>query len=236
MGHIKKSSNQAERSPGFETKELKIKGFGDFTEFAECMKKVMLEIEGIAHMPELDEKLKHYAGAEDQALWREQAKDENYEFSGFRNGLNPRSLSSRESNVRNLEVNHDYMASESIGVTRKYLRGGGSRYIQKNNDEYYTDACKQFLESAGLPDAYQVDGNDLPGSQRNNHTVNSADNVDHAGDGPDHLIMIWTTLSWVTTHLRLSNVPTESVSKHLDGFQNVRRTISNSIMLHVNDS
>ena len=31
------------------------------------------------------------------------------------------------------------MASEPIGVTRKYLHGGGSRYIQKNNDEYYTD-------------------------------------------------------------------------------------------------
>ena len=42
----------------------------------------MLEIEGIAHMPELDEKLKHYAGAEDQALWRDQAKDENYDLAG----------------------------------------------------------------------------------------------------------------------------------------------------------
>ena len=43
------------------------------------------------------------------------------------------------------------------------------------------------MESAGLPDAYQVDGNDLPGSQRNNHTVNSADNTDNAGDGPGSL-------------------------------------------------
>ena len=33
-------------------------------------------------MPELDEKLKHYAGAEDRALWREEAKDENYDLAG----------------------------------------------------------------------------------------------------------------------------------------------------------
>ena len=81
--NIKNSASQAERSPTFETKELKIKGFGAFTDFAKCMQKVMLEIEGIAHMPELDEKLKHYAGAEDQALWREQAKDENYDLAGL---------------------------------------------------------------------------------------------------------------------------------------------------------
>ena len=33
-------------------------------------------------MPELDEKLKHYAGAEDQALWRQQVKNEDYELDG----------------------------------------------------------------------------------------------------------------------------------------------------------
>ena len=80
--HIKSSSEAAERAPGFVTTELKIKGFSKFTKFAECMQKVMLEIEGIAHMPELDEKLKHYAGAEDQALWRDPVKDENYQLDG----------------------------------------------------------------------------------------------------------------------------------------------------------
>ena len=73
--------------------ELKIKGFDKFTKFAECMKKVMLEIEGIAHMPELDEKLKHYAGAEDQALWRDQAKDENYDLAGKHLTPNPTLIS-----------------------------------------------------------------------------------------------------------------------------------------------
>ena len=80
--NIEKTAEKAERGPGFVTQELKIKGFDKFTKFAECMKKVMLEIEGIAHMPELDEKLKHYAGAEDQALWRDQVKDENYDLAG----------------------------------------------------------------------------------------------------------------------------------------------------------
>ena len=80
--NIEKTAERAERGPGFVTQELKIKGFDKFTKFAECMKKVMLEIEGIAHMPELDEKLKHYAGAEDQALWRDQVKDENYDLAG----------------------------------------------------------------------------------------------------------------------------------------------------------
>ena len=60
-------------------------------------------------------------------------------FLGFRNGLNPRSLSSKVSNTRNLPKNHKYMASEPSGIDRKYLHGGGSRYIQENNDEYYTE-------------------------------------------------------------------------------------------------
>jgi arylsulfatase A-like enzyme len=136
--NIKSSAKQAERSPTFVTEQLKVKGFGKFTQFAECMKKVMLEIEGIAHMPELDEKLKHYAGSEDQALWREEAKDENYALAGLRNGLNPRSLSTATGNARNLPNNHEYMASEPTGTAHKYLHGGGSRYIQANNDEYYT--------------------------------------------------------------------------------------------------
>ena len=59
--------------------------------------------------------------------------------SGHRNGLNPRSLSSKASNVRNLPNNHEYMASEPEGQKRQYLHGGGSRYIQQNNDEYYTN-------------------------------------------------------------------------------------------------
>ena len=103
------------------------------------------------------------------------------------------------------------MASEPSGVDRKYLHGGGSRYIQENNDEYYTDgqystflcstlllnsenkflqkslACKQFLDEFNLPDAYDVPGNDLPGSQTRTHTVNSVNNSDHAGDGPGSL-------------------------------------------------
>ena len=80
--HIKRRSEDADRAPGFVTEEIKIKGFDKFTKFAECMKQVMLEIEGIAHKPELDEKLKHYAGAEDKALWRDQVKNENYELDG----------------------------------------------------------------------------------------------------------------------------------------------------------
>lgn len=103
------------------------------------------------------------------------------------------------------------MASEPSGVDRKYLHGGGSRYIQENNDEYYTDgkystfcvvlyclslktnfyktilACKQYLDEFNLPDAYDVPGNDLPGSQTRTHTVNSVNNSDHAGDGPGSL-------------------------------------------------
>ena len=60
-------------------------------------------------------------------------------YSGLRNGLNPRSLGSKASNVRNLPDNHDYMASEPLGQRRQYLHGGGSRYIQQNTDEYYTE-------------------------------------------------------------------------------------------------
>ena len=134
-------------------------------------------------------------------------------FLGFRNGLNPRSLSSKASNTRNLPNNHKYMASEASGVDRRYLHGGGSRYIQENNDEYYTDglystnlcgtfssqwfvhskylhfilACKQYLDEFDLPDAYDVPGNNLPGSQKQTHTVNSVNNSDHAGDGPGSL-------------------------------------------------
>jgi hypothetical protein len=43
------------------------------------------------------------------------------------------------------------------------------------------------LVDADLPDAYQVDGNNLPGSQADNHTVNSIDNEDNSGDGPGSL-------------------------------------------------
>ena len=80
--HIKRRSADADRVPGFVTEEIKIKGFDKFTKFAECMKEVMLEIEGIAHNPELDEKLKHYAGAEDKALWRDPVKNEAYDLDG----------------------------------------------------------------------------------------------------------------------------------------------------------
>ena len=48
-------------------------------------------------------------------------------------------------------------------------------------------ACKQFLDEFNLPDAYDVPGNDLPGSQTRTHTVNSVNNSDHAGDGPGSL-------------------------------------------------
>ena len=48
-------------------------------------------------------------------------------------------------------------------------------------------ACKQYLDEFNLPDAYDVPGNDLPGSQTRTHTVNSVNNSDHAGDGPGSL-------------------------------------------------
>jgi len=186
--NIKRTAQDADRAPDFTTTELKIKGFDKFTKFAECMKKVMLEIEGIAHMPELDEKLKHYAGAEDRALWREEAKDEEFNFSGLRNGLNPRSLSTAGgNNVRGLPRDHKYMASEPAGSSRRYLHGGGSRYIQENSDEYYTQACKQYLDEFNLPDAYDVPGSSVPGSQTKTFTVNSVLNNQNSGDGPGAL-------------------------------------------------
>ena len=48
-------------------------------------------------------------------------------------------------------------------------------------------ACKQYLDEFNLPDAYDVPGNNLPGSQKNTHTVNSVNNNQHAGDGPGSL-------------------------------------------------
>merc|ERR1712037_384238 len=53
-------------------------------------------------MGELDEKLKASAGQEDEALWRDEAKDEEYKFSGLRHGsihdhFNPRLQMSDES-------------------------------------------------------------------------------------------------------------------------------------------
>ena len=48
-------------------------------------------------------------------------------------------------------------------------------------------ACKQYLDEFDLPDAYDVPGNNLPGSQKQTHTVNSVNNSDHAGDGPGSL-------------------------------------------------
>ena len=177
----------ADRRPGHKTEEIEIKGFGDYTKFAKCLLDVMHEIEGIAHFPELDEKLKHTAGAEDTALWREPAKDENYDTSGVRNGLNPRSLKSKKSNIRGLTESSEYFASEPVGVKSRYLHGSGSRFIQPNNDEYYIEGCLKYLQEASLPDAYEVPGNSIPGSLEENFTVNSVLNKDHAGDGPGSL-------------------------------------------------
>ena len=185
--NIERSGVDADRSPDFTTEELEIKGFDDYTMFARCMVDVMMEIEGIAHHPELDEELKHYAGSEDEALWRQEAKNENYDFSGLRNGLNPRSLTSKSSNVRNLNSGSQYMASEPQHTSSKYLHGAGSRFIQGNNDEYYLQGCLKYLEAKGLPSAYNIPGSNLPGSQKLTHTVNSVDNDANAGDGPGSL-------------------------------------------------
>lgn len=106
--------------------------------------------------------------------------------SGLRNGLNPRSLFSKASNIRNLPENHPYMASEPVGTDSRYLHGSGSRFIQQNNDEYY-QACKKYLEMAGLPDAYEVPSSNLPGSQKVTYTVNSIENTENRGDGPGAL-------------------------------------------------
>ena len=51
----------------------------------------------------------------------------------------------------------------------------------------YHSACKQFLEAEDLPDAYDVPGSTVPGSQTKTFTVNSVKNTDHAGDGPGSL-------------------------------------------------
>ena len=124
---------------------------------------------------------------------------------GLRNGLNPRSLSTADgNNVRGLDPNHKYMASERAGEARTYLHGGGSRYIQENTDEYYTRgtrlsklfldfnssnliACKQYLDEFDLPDAYDVPGSSVPGSQAKTFSVNSVLNKLNSGDGPGAL-------------------------------------------------
>lgn len=180
------SAEDAQRFAGSE-EAIEIKGFGAYAKFAKCMADVMLEIEGAAHYPELDEKLKASAGQEDEALWRQEAKDEFYQFSGLRNGLNPRSLQSRVSNVRGVDSSSAFMANEPEGVESQYLHGGGSRYIQPNNDDYYVNGCLKYLEEFGLPSAYTVPGSDIPGSQREEHTVNSILNTENAGDGPGSL-------------------------------------------------
>lgn len=180
------SASDALRFPGSE-ESIEIKGFGRYAKFAKCMADVMLEIEGAAHYPELDEKLKATAGQEDQALWRQEAKDENYQFSGLRSGLNPRSLQSKASNVRRVDSSSPFMANEPEGVQSQYLHGGGSRYIQPNNDDYYVNGCLKYLEEFDLPSAYTVPGSNIPGSQQEEHTVNSILNTENAGDGPGSL-------------------------------------------------
>lgn len=47
--------------------------------------------------------------------------------------------------------------------------------------------CRQYLEEFDLPDAYEVPGSNIPGSQTASHTVNSVNNSDHSGDGPGSL-------------------------------------------------
>ena len=47
--------------------------------------------------------------------------------------------------------------------------------------------CRKFLEEFNLPDAYEVPGSNVPGSQAESHTVNSVNNSDHSGDGPGSL-------------------------------------------------
>lgn len=183
---IERTAADAERAPGFVTPELEVKGFKDYTKFANCMMQVMLEIEGIAHHPEMDEKLKNTAGAFDEALWRQEVKDENYDLDGLRNGLSPRSLPSKASNIRNIDSG-EYLANEKQGKTSQYLHGGGSRYIQGNNDDYYINGCLKYLDEKALPGAYEVPGNSLPGSHKKTHTLNSVDNTDNAGDGPGSL-------------------------------------------------
>ena len=115
------------------------------------------------------------------------AKDENFADSGLRNGLNPRSLYSKASNVRDLPENHGYMASEPVGTGSRYLHGSGSRFIQPNNDDYYVNGCLKYLEEFGLPSAYTVPGSNIPGSQTEDHIVNSILNTENAGDGPGSL-------------------------------------------------
>jgi len=180
--HIERTADKADRGNGFVTQEIQVKGFDRYTKFAQCMLNVLREIEGIAHQPELGEELKRNAGGEDYAKWREEAQDEDYNWVGHRNGLAPRSLYSKASNVRHLPPNHEYMASEPFESDSVYLHGSGSRFVQPNNDEYY-QACKKYLEEAGLPDAYEVPGSSLPGSIRETHTVNSMLNTGNTGNG-----------------------------------------------------
>lgn len=184
--HIKPRATDADRGNGYVTKEMEVKGFKKYTKFAQCMLDVLREIEGIAHQPELDEELKRNAGGEDYAKWRDQTKDENYNLSGFRNGLGPRSLYSKASNVRALPLNHNYMASEPIGTDSMYLHGSGSRFVQPNNDDYY-QACKKYLVAAGLPDAYEVPPSTVPGTPNKAHLINSILNTDNLGNGPGAL-------------------------------------------------
>ena len=61
-----------------------------------------------------------------------------------------------------------------------------SKLFLTNFNLYFT-ACKQFLEDEDLPDAYDVPGSSVPGSQSKTHTVNSVKNSDHSGDGPGSL-------------------------------------------------
>ena len=52
---------------------------------------------------------------------------------------------------------------------------------------FFISACKQYLDEFNLPDAYDVPGSSVPGSQTKTFTVNSVQNNLNSGDGPGAL-------------------------------------------------